>query len=178
MSRAARLWAMCALLLVVGCGDRLVELPTERPVAIPVPLGQGPLRCPVDTVAHPDDSPASGAGAVPADFEGRTVLECRTDYMTATRRGRVDRFTISQWSGPVTPALRTSLDLPDRARRPALACAAGTSGHTAVYLVDSRRRSVRVLLPWEDPCHVIRRDVVVLLPGRDRPAQDTFTASR
>ena len=170
--------ALGALLLLVGCGDRLVELPIDRPAAISVPLDQGPLRCPADTVTYPDDNARSGAGSVPADFEARTVLRCNTDYTTATRSGTVERFTISQWSGPVTPGLRTSLDLPDRARRPAVACASSNGGHTSVYLVDSRRRSVRVLLPWDDPCQVMREEVAVLLPGQGGPAPITFTASR
>lgn len=143
-----------------------------------IDLTKEPIRCSAKTVAYGDDDPESGAGAVPADFDGRTVLRCELDYASMHSRDGVESFTIRQWSAPLTAQLRAAFDLPDRELRPARACAAGTSTATAVYFVDARRQSVRVLLPYDDPCHQIREEVANLLLANAPPAEATFHASR
>lgn len=175
-------WLGCVtaidVLLLAGCTDRMVELATEREPAVVVDLVKGPVRCPAATVTHGDDDPASGAGAVPADFEGRTVLRCDLDYSTMQLRDGVEHVSVRQWQAPMTPQLHAALDLPDRELRPARACAAGSGGITTVYLVDPARRSVRVLLPREDPCQRIRAETVAVLPANGSPAEASFEVSR
>jgi len=178
MARLACPAAVSAIFLFAGCADELVELPTDRRPAVPVPLVDGPSRCPADTVVLSDDDPESGAGAVPADFDSGTVLRCDVDYTTMRTRNGVDQFTVTQWQAPMTPQLRTALDLPDREIRPVRACAAGSGRTTAVYLVDSRRQAIRVLLPVDDPCQQIRKEVAALLPADGSPAEATFHVSR
>ena len=105
-------------------------------------------------------------------------MRCEIDYTTARRRAGVDRYTVRQWRAPVTPELRAALDLPDRELRPPRACAAGSGSATAVYLVDSPRRAIRVLLPYDDPCRQARDEVAALLPAITAPVEATFEASR
>jgi hypothetical protein len=164
--------------LLAGCGDRLVELPVDRPAAASVALTERPLRCPADTVLLSDDDRGSGAGAVPAEFAAVTVLRCHVDHRTMRSSGGLDHFTVRQWQRSVTPRLRESLDLPDRELRPRRACASASAGTTAVYLVDRRRRAVRVLLPVDDPCSTIRAEVVTLLPAEGSTTSTTFQANR
>jgi hypothetical protein len=178
MARSVCAAAAGVLLLFAGCADRLVELPTDRRPAVPVALVKGPVRCPADTVLLTDDDPESGAGAVPADFEGRTVLRCEVDYTTMRTRGGIDRFPVSQWQRPLTAELRAALDLPDRELRPRSACADSSGGTTAVYLVDQQRRVIRVLLPWENPCRKIRAEVAALLPAYGSPPDASFFVNR
>jgi len=166
------------LLLLAGCAGRLVELSTNRKSAVPVALADGPVRCPADTVLLDDNDPKSGAGVVPGDFDGRTVLRCEVDYTTMRSRGGVDRFTVRQWQASFAPELRTALDLPDRELRPARACASVAGGTTAVYVVDSRRRVVRVVLPVDDPCQKLRAEVVAQLPANGSPASATSQVTR
>jgi hypothetical protein len=178
MARSACAAAAVVALLLVGCAQRLVELPTERAPAVPVALAEGPVRCPADTVLLSDDDPKSGAGAVPADFDGRTVLLCYVDYTTMQTRAGRDRFPVSQWQRPFTPELRTALDLPNRELRPRSGCAESSGGTTAVYVVDQRRSVIRVLLPWEDPCQKIRTEVAALLPVYGSSPDATFTVAQ
>ena len=178
MTRWVPLAAIGPLLLLSGCVGHFVDLPNDRPPAVPVQLAAGPLRCPAVTVGYGDEEPQSGAGAVPDGFEARTVLRCQLDYVTMRTVNGVDRFTVQQWRAPSTPELRAALALPDRERQPARACAAATASLTAVYLVDAGRRSVRVHLPYDDPCHEVRKDVVALLPANAPPAEVTFRAVR
>lgn len=166
------------LLLLAGCGDRLVELPVDRAAAVPVQLATGELRCPADTVLAGDRDPESGAGAVPTDFEPRTVLRCEADYSRATSRAGVDRLPVHQWQAASTPQLLTALNLPNREIRPRVACASGETSSTAVYLVDRQRRAVRMSLPHDSPCQRIRSEVVALLPANGGPADATFTVTR
>jgi hypothetical protein len=169
---------MGALVFVVGCAGAMVELPIDREPAALVQLGAGPVRCPAETVTYGDEDPMSGAGAVPANFDGRTVLRCETDYRSVRRRNGVDRFTINQWRTRLTPELRAAFDLPDRGFRPTRPCAGinGTVG--AIYLVDGKRQAIRVLLPSEDPCHQVRPEVARLLLSDDSSLDATFHASR
>lgn len=176
VARLVETVAAGALLLLTGCGDRLVELPTERQPAVPVLAPAGPVRCPADTVLLSDDDPASGAGAVPAGFDGRLVLRCEVDLASTSGEGD-DRVTVRQWQAAAEAEFRTALDLPDRELRPVRACAAGTGTGTAVYLVDARRQVIRVLLPRDDPCSNIRAEVVALLPANGLPAAATFWIS-
>ncbi len=166
------------VLLVAGCGDRLVELPTSRKSAVPVALADGPVRCPADTVLLDDNDAKSGAGVVPGDFDGRIVLRCEVDYTTMRSQGGVDRFTVRQWQASFALELRTALNLPDRELRPARACASAMGGTTAVYVVDSRRRVVRVVLPVDDPCQELRAEVVALLPANGSPSSALFQVTR
>lgn len=165
-------------LLLAGCTDRLVELPISRQLAVPVALAKGPIRCPADTVLFTDDDPKSGAGAVPRDFDARTVLRCEVDYTTMRSKHGIDRFAVRQWQAPFSPQLRTALDLPDRELRPARACAAAAGGTTALYVVDSRHRALRVIPPVDDPCQKLRAEVVALLPANGSPADVTFRVTR
>lgn len=176
VNRSVSAAAAGVVLLLAGCADRLVELPTSRGLAVPVALADGPVRCPAETVLLDDHDPDSGAGVVPGDFDGHTVLRCEVDYTTMRSRDGVERFTVHQWEAPFRPQLRTALDLPDRELRPARACAAATGGTRAVYVVDSRRRAVRVILPVDDPCNKVRAEVVAQLPANGSMA--TFQVSR
>ena len=169
---------VAVVFLLAGCGERLVELPLDRRAAVPVALAEGPLQCPARTVLLTDDDQASGAGAVPVDFDAGTVLRCDVDYPTMRRSGGLDHFTVRQWQRAVTSQLRESLDLPDRELRPSVPCASGSSGTTAVYLVDRRRQAVRVLLPTDDPCQRIRAEVAALLPADGAAIATTFRASQ
>lgn len=164
--------------LLTGCGDRLVELPNHRRAAVPSALTEGPLQCPADTVLLTDDDRGGGAGAVPPDFAGDTVLRCDVDHQTMRSSGGLDSFTVRQWQRSVTPQLRESFDLPDRELRPRRACASGSAGTTSVYLVDRRRQAVRVLLPADDPCSTIRAEVATLLPAEGSGRGTTFLATR
>lgn len=176
--RVARLAHLLAVVfLLAGCGERLVELPLDRRAAVPVALAEGPLRCPAGTVLLADDDPASGAGAVPVDFDAETALRCDVDHQTLRSSGGRDHFTVRQWRRPVTSQLRESLDLPDRELRPSVACASGSTGTTALYLVDRRRQAVRVLLPTDDPCSRIRAEVTASLPADGSADATTFQAS-
>jgi hypothetical protein len=178
MASSACAAAVGVVLLLAGCAERLVELPINREPAAPIALAKGAVRCPADTVLDTDDDPKSGAGAVPTDFNGRTVLRCEVDYVTMRSRAGVDYFPVSQWQRPLTPQLRAALDLPDRELRPRSACAGSFGSTNAVYLVDQQRRVVRVLLPWEDPCRKIRAEVAALLPAFGSPPDATFTVQR
>lgn len=115
---------------------------------------------------------------MPADFVPQTVLRCRVDLTRGQARGGIERLPTQQWRAALTPELRSALDLPDRELRPAVACAAGVGAITAVYLVDARRRAIRVHLPADDPCDTLRPEVVALLPPPEPPADDTFTVAR
>ncbi len=178
MTRMAGAAVAGAVLLLAGCAEQLVELPTDHRPAAVVELGPGPLRCPSDTVATWDESAGSGAGAVPADFDGRSVLRCVVDYTRSRSRDGVEQVPVSQWQAARTPELRAAFDLPDREQRPPRACAAATGYADAVYLVDARRRAIRVTLPYDDPCRRMRAEVSALLPGREPPAEATFFVSR
>lgn len=166
------------VLFLSGCAPQLVELPIDRQPAAVVQLGQGPLRCPADTVTLDDESEASGAGALPADFDGRNVLLCMVDYTRSQSLGGKTRVAVEQWRAVFTPELRAALELPDRELQPEVACADAIGSSTAVYLVDTQRRAVRVLLPSDDPCSRIRPEVSALLPPTDQPADATFTTTR
>lgn len=178
MARSVCAVVVGVVLLLAGCADRLVELPTNREPAVPVALAKGPVRCPADTVLLDDDDPKSGAGVVPDDFDGRTVLRCEVDYTTMRSQDGVDRFTVRQWQAAFTPQLRTALDLPDRELRPAPACADAAGSTTALYVVDPRRRAIRVIPPVDDPCQKLRAEVVALLPANGSPADVTFQVTR
>lgn len=178
MNRSVHAVAVGGVLLLAGCTDRLVELPTNREPAVPVALVDGPVRCPANTVLLDGDDPKSGAGVVPGDFDGRIVLRCEVDYTTMRSRDGVDRFTVRQWQASFTPELRTALDLPDRELRPARACASGAGSTTAVYVVDSRRQAIRLILPVDDPSQKLRAEVVAQLRAKGSPADATFQVTR
>jgi len=166
------------VVLLAGCADRLVEVPTDRRPAAEVTLDRS-ARCPSDTVMLGDDDPGSGAGAIPAGFDGRTMLRCEVDYTTMRSRDGIDMLAVRQWQAPLTTRLRTALDLPDREFRPhSIACAAASGSTTALYVVDGRDRAVRVQSPTDEPCHVIRVEVQALLPVNSSPASQTFQVSR
>ena len=169
---------VAVVFLLAGCGEQLVELPLDRRAAVPVALAEGPLRCPANTVLLTDDDPASGAGAVPVDFYVDTVLRCDVDYQATRNSGSLTYVTVRQWQRAMKSQLRESLELPDRALRPAVACASGSTRTTAVYLVDRRRQAVRVLLPTDQPCSKIRSEVAALLPADGSAIATTFQASQ
>ena len=174
----ALLVALSGLIALTGCADRLAEVPTDRADAKVVTLEE-PGHCPWDTVLLADDDSASKAGAIPADFNGRTVLRCDVYNSTMTSRAGVDRFTVRQWRGVLTPQLRSALALPDREfRRGGTACGVAKGGTTAIYVIDGGRRAVRGLPPTDEPCNDIRDDVETVLPGNRSPADQTFSVER
>ena len=153
-------------------------MPTNRPTATTGQLDE-PGRCPSNTVLLVDDDPASGAGAVPPEFDGVLVLRCEVDYATRSTRKGIERFTVGQWQEPVTPQLLAAFALPDRDfRKNAVACAAARGGRTAIYLVDRADRAIRVLPPTQQPCDDIRDEVEALLPSIRPPAGKTFYAEQ
>lgn len=171
--------AVAALVVLTGCADRPVEVPTTRAPAATVTL-QRPVRCPSDTVLLDDEDPKSGAGAVPVGFAGQIVLRCEVDHTTMTTRDGVDRFTVRQWQGAVTSELEEALALPDRKfdRRGGAACGGSTGSTTALYVVDATRQAARVLLPTDEPCRELRPEVEALLPDNSSPPSVTFHVSR
>ncbi len=173
------LGVLCALTGCTATPDRLVDVPTTRAPAAVVSLTRSPPRCPSDTVLLGDVDVGSGAGAIPAGFDGRVLLRCQVDYPTMTTRAGRDRFTVRQWQGELTTELRAALSLPDREYASGeAACGSSTGFTTAVYVVDAHERAVRVLPPNDGPCHDVRADVETLLPDDSGPPQQTFVASR
>lgn len=178
-TRLASLGALAVLTACTsGTADQLVEVATTRVPAV-VGAANGSGRCPSDTVLLDDPDSGSGAGAIPAEFNGRVLLRCEVDYTTMTTRNGVDRFTVRQWQGDLTAELQKALALPDREPRSnGAACGAGRGGTTALYVVNARDQIVRVLPPKDGPCHDIRSDLEALLPDTSSPARQTFRASR
>ncbi len=118
LSRWASAAAAGLLLILTSCAaapsEQLVEIPTDRRTAVPVRLGSGPVHCPGDTVLRPETNPKSGAGVVPDDFGGHTVMLCHVNASDRRSARGVDQFTVRQWTAPFTPQLRAALPRPPR----------------------------------------------------------------
>jgi hypothetical protein len=174
--------ALGALVVLTGCtggaSDQLAEVPTTRAPAAAAVLKDS-SRCPSSTVLLSDEEPASGAGAIPAGFDGRVVLRCEVDHTTMTSQDEVDRYAVRQWQGALSPELHAALALPDREYRSrGVACGSSAGGTTALYIVDAGSRAIRVLPPKDGPCHDLRPEVAALLPDTATTARETFHVSR